>query len=78
MILRNGSADIPPDKRPALLILHMGPAARQVRLFSGGDTLVVGGDVMLVVQVLRDYFQPPAADQFFSHAGKFMSYVRTD
>ena len=55
----------------------MDPAARQVCLFSGGDTLMEGGDVMLVVQVLRDYFQPDAVDRIFTQVEKFTSYVRT-
>ena len=37
-----------------------------------------GGDVMLVAQVLRDYFQPDAADRVFAQVEKFTSYARTD
>ena len=37
-----------------------------------------GGHVMLVVQVLRDHFQPDAADRIFTQVEKFTSYVRTD
>ena len=78
VILRNGSTDFPLDKRPTLLISHMDPAARQVCLFSGGDTLMEGGDAMLVVQVLRDYFQPDAVDRVSAQAERYQSYVRTD
>ena len=38
----------------------------------------MGCDVMLVVQTLRDYFQPDAIDHIFTHVDKFASYVRTD
>ena len=76
MISRNGSTDIPPEKRPTLLILHMGPAARQVCMFSGADALMEGADVMLVVQASRDYFQPDAVDRIFSQVEKFKSCVR--
>ena len=47
-------------------------------MFSGADVLMEGCDVMLVVQVLRDYFQPDAVDRIFTQAEKFQSYVRTD
>ena len=75
-IFRNWLADILPEKRPTLLILHMDPAVRQVCMYSGVDALMEGGDVMLVVQVLRDFSQPDAADRFFSQVGKFTSYIR--
>ena len=56
----------------------MGPTARQVCLFSGGDTPTEGGDALLVIQTLRDYFQPDAADRILTQVEKFTSYVRTD
>ena len=37
-----------------------------------------GGDVMLVVQTLRDYLQPDAADHIIAQVDKFTSCVRTD
>ena len=37
-----------------------------------------GGDVMLVAQVLRGYFQPDAVDRISTQVEKFTSYVRTD
>ena len=74
----NGSTDIPPEKRSALVILHMDATARRVCLFSGGDTLMEGGDVMRVVQTARGYFQPDAIDRVVTQVGKFTSYVRTD
>ena len=43
-ISRDGSTDIPPEKRPTLLILHMDATARRVCLCSGGDTLMEGDD----------------------------------
>ena len=35
-----------------------------------------GGDVMLVGQALRDYFQPDAVDRVFAQMEKFHSFVR--
>ena len=46
-------------------------------MFSGSDVLMEGGDVTLVIQVLRDYFQPDAADHVSTQMGKFHSYART-
>ena len=37
-----------------------------------------GGDVMLAVQVLRDYFQPDAVGRIFTQVEKFTSYARAD
>ena len=74
--MRDWSADILPEKRPTVLILHMDPAARQVCMWSGADALMEGGDVMLVAQALRDYFQPDAAGRIFTQVEKFTSYVR--
>ena len=37
-----------------------------------------GGDVMLVVQVLRDYFQQDAVDRVFTRMEKFATYTRAD
>ena len=78
VILRNVSTEIPPEMRSTLLILHMGPAARQVCMFSGADTLMEGCDVMLVAQALRDYFQPDAVGRIFSRVEKFASGARAD
>ena len=75
-ISRNGSAEISPERRSALLILHMGPAARQVCVFSGADVLMEGCGATLVAQASRDYFQPDAADRVFAQAARFQSYVR--
>ena len=61
-----GSTGIPPERQSTLLILHMDPTARQICMFSGADVLMVGGDVILVSQVLRDYFQPDAVDRVFA------------
>ena len=63
--LRNGSADIPADKRATLLILHLDATARQVCLHSGGVSLMEGDDVMTAIQALRDSFQPVAIDRIF-------------
>ena len=71
VILRNGSTEIPPEKRSTLLILHMGPAARQVCMSSGADILMEGCDVTLVAQVLRDYFQPNEVDRIFTQVENF-------
>ena len=76
-ISRNGSMDTPPEKRSTLLLLRMDAAARQVRLFSGGDTRMEGDDVVMVVQTLQNYFQPDAADRVFTLVDKFTPYVRT-
>ena len=78
VILRNGSTEIPPERRSTLLNLHIGPAARQVYMFSGADVLMEGCDVMLVVHVLRDCFRPDAVDRISTQAARFQSYVRTD
>ena len=73
------STDVPTERQPALLILHMDPTARQVCMYnSGGDTLMAGCDVQLVMRTLRDYFQPDTFDRIFTQMGRFMSYVRTD
>ena len=49
------STDVPTERQSALLILHMGPTARQVCMYnSGGDTLMAGCDVQLVMRTLRD------------------------
>ena len=47
-------------------------------MFSGAAVLMEGGDGMMVIQVLRDYFQPDAVDRIFAQAERFQSYVRTD
>ena len=60
VMFRNGSTDIPFDKRATLCPLHMDAAARQVYLHVGGDALTDGDDVMAAIQALRDYFQPGA------------------
>ena len=44
---------------------------------SGGDTLMAGCDVRMVMQTSRDYFQPDAFDRVFTQMDRFMSYVRT-
>ena len=56
----------------------MDATARQVALFSGGDSLMDGDDVRMVFQTSRDYFQPHAVDRIFAQVDKFTSYVRTD
>ena len=73
------STDVPVERQSTLLILHMDPAARQVCMNNaGGDTLMAGCDVQLVLSTLRDYFQPDTFDRIFTQMGRFMSYVRTD
>ena len=73
------STDIPVERQSTLLILHMDPTARQVCMYNaGGDTLMAGCDVQLVMSTLRDYFQPDTFDRIFTQMGRFMSYVRTD
>ena len=42
-------------------------------MFAGADVLIEDGDVMMVIQVLRDYFQPDAVDRVFAQAEKFHS-----
>ena len=60
------STGIPPERQSALLILHMGPTARQVCMFnSEEDALMAGCDVQLVMRALRDYFQPETFDRIF-------------
>ena len=76
--MRNGSTEIPPERRSALLILYMGPAVRQGCIFSRAGVLMEGCDVMLVAQVLRGYFQPDGVDLIFTQAERCQSYVRTD
>ena len=39
---------------------------------------MAGCDVRLVIQTLRDYFQPDAADHIFTQVERFMSYARAD
>ena len=39
---------------------------------------MAGCDVRLVIQTLRDYFQPDAVDHVFAQVERFMSYDRTD
>ena len=73
------STDIPVERQSTLLILHMDPTARQVCMYNaGGDTLMAGCDVQLVLSTLRDYFQPDTFDRIFTQMDRFMSYVRTD
>ena len=73
------STDVPVERQSALLILHMDPTARQVCMYNaGGDTLMAGCEVQLVLRTLRDYFQPDTFDRIFTQMGRFMSYVRTD
>ena len=76
--LWDATTDIPPEKRAALLILHMGATARQVCMFSGGDTLMQGDDVRAVLQALKDYFQPDAVGNIFTQVEKFMNHKRAD
>ena len=60
------STDVPAERQSALLILHMDPTARQVRMFnSEEDALMAGCDAQLVMRALRDYFQPETSDRFF-------------
>ena len=57
----------------------MDPTGRQVCMYnSGGDTLMAGCDVRMVLQTLRDYFQPNAFDRIFTQMERFTSYARTD
>ena len=65
VMLRSGSTDISMGKRATLLILHMGATARQVCLYTGGDPLMEGDDVVTVTQALRDYFQPDVSGQVY-------------
>ena len=68
------STDVPVERQSTLLILHMDPAARQVCMYnSGGDTLMAGCDVQLVMRTLRDYFQPDTFDRIFTQMGRFTS-----
>ena len=76
--LWDATTDIPPEKRATLLILHVDATARQVCMFSGGDTLMQGDDVRTVLQALKDYFQPDAVDYIFTQVAKFMNHKRTD
>ena len=39
---------------------------------------MAGCDVQLVLQTLRNYFQPDTFDRIFTQMDRFMSYVRTD
>ena len=45
-------------------------------MFPGADVLMEDGGVMLVIQVLRDYFQPDAAHRVFAQMERFHSYIR--
>ena len=47
-------------------------------MFPGADAQMEGGDAMLAVQVLRDYFQPDAVGRIFTQVEKFTSYARAD
>ena len=76
-ISRKGPTEIPPDRQATLLILHMDPTARQICTFSGADVLMAGGDVIMVIQALRDYFRPDAVDRVFTQMEKFHSNART-
>ena len=79
MTLWARSTDIPVERQSTLLILHMDSTARQVCMYNaGGDTLMAGCDVQLVMSTLRDYFQPDTFDRIFTQMDRFMSYVRTD
>ena len=72
------STDVPAERQSALLILHMDPTARQVCMYNaGGDALMAGCDVQLVMRTLRDYFQPDTFDRIFTQMDRFMSYTRT-
>ena len=53
----------------------MDATARQVCLYSGGDLLTQGDDVMTAIQALRVYFQPDAIDHIVKQADKFASIL---
>ena len=78
VMLRNGSTDVPMERRAALLILQMDAAARRVCLHTNGDTLMEGDDVLPLLRALRDSFRPHAIDHVFEQVDKFMTYGRTD
>ena len=72
------TTEIPEEKRATSLLLHMDTVARQVCLNSGGDVMMNGADAALVLQALRQYFQPDAVDQVFQQIDKFMKFRRID
>ena len=78
-ILWERSTDIPSDRRSTLLILEMGPTARQVCMYnSSGGALMAGREVQMVMRTLRGNFQPDAFGRIFAQMGRFTSYARTD
>ena len=73
VVLRNGSTDIPAEKRATSLIHHIDATARRVCQHSGGDSLMGGDDVRAAIQGMRDYIRPDAIGRIFRQVGKFMT-----
>ena len=72
------AAEIHRSKRASLLVLHLGPTARQMRLHSGGGSCMEGVEVSAVIQTLKHYFLPDATDQVFQDVTKFWGRRRAE
>ena len=68
------TTEIHAPKRASLLVLHMGPTARQICLHSGGDSFMESVEVAAVVQTSKHYLLPDATDQVFQHVAKFLGH----
>ena len=64
--------------RVSLLVLHMRPAPRKVRPAEDRDVLGRRDGVTRILEILRSYFAPGAADAIRQQVAKFMSYRRSD
>ena len=62
----------------SVLILHMQPAPRQVCRANGGNILGRSGGATKILQELRNYFAPKAADAIHQHVTRYLRFRRTD
>ena len=64
--------------RASVLILHMRPATRQVCPADGGDVLGRSDGVTKILEILRNYLAPEAADAIRQQVMRYMRFRQTD